>query len=66
MRQCVETTSFERVTNRKRGEEQSSAFLRKGVAGDWREVFTERDKEIFKEVAGDFLIRLGYKEDNNW
>lgn len=66
VRHCVESTSFERVTSRRRGEEESSAFLRKGVAGDWREVFTERDKEIFKEVAGDFLIRLGYEEDESW
>jgi hypothetical protein len=26
---------------------------RKGIAGDWKIVFTQRDREIFKEVAGD-------------
>ena len=64
--QCVEATSFERVSQRERGHEDSSSFFRKGVAGDWRNVFTEKDKQIFKEVAGDILIELGYEEDNNW
>jgi hypothetical protein len=64
---CVERASFESWTKgRKRGEEESTAFLRKGVAGDWRNVFTKQDKEIFKEVAGDLLIRLGYEKDKNW
>ena len=64
---CVEATSFERLSKgRKRGEEDSSSFLRKGIAGDWRSVFTERDKEIFKETAGELLIELGYERDDNW
>jgi hypothetical protein len=29
-------------------------------------VFTERDKEIFKEATGDLLIRLGYEKDGGW
>jgi hypothetical protein len=64
--QCVELTSFERMSKRKRGQEDSSSFFRKGVAGDWKNVFTERDKEIFKEVAGDLLIKLGYEKDGDW
>ena len=63
---CVEATSFERMAKRKRGEEDSSSFFRKGVAGDWRSVFTGRDREIFKEVAGDLLIKLGYEKVCEW
>ena len=64
---CVEATSFERVSRgRKRGEEDSTSFLRKGVAGDWKNVFTERDRRIFKEAAGDLLIELGYERDGDW
>jgi Sulfotransferase domain len=67
VRRCMETTSFERLSKgRKRGEEDSSSFLRKGIAGDWRSVFTKRDKEVFKEAAGDLLIQLGYEKDDNW
>jgi hypothetical protein len=65
--QCVEATRFEkRSGGRERGEEDSGTFLRKGIAGDWKNVFTERDKAIFKEVAGDLLIELGYEENKAW
>jgi hypothetical protein len=64
---CVESASFEAWTEgRQRGQEDSTAFLRKGVAGDWRGVFIERDKEVFKEAAGELLIELGYEKDDNW
>lgn len=66
VRQCVEATNFERISKRKRGEEDSASFLRKGVAGDWKNVFTKRDRQIFKEEAGDLLVRLGYEEDLEW
>ena len=67
MKRCIEVTSFERLSKgRKKGVEDSSSFLRKGVAGDWRDVFTERDKEVFKEAAGDLLIELGYERGNDW
>src|ERR671920_631297 len=39
---CIRASSFERVSSRQPGEEDSSSFFRKGVAGDWRDVFTER------------------------
>jgi hypothetical protein len=61
---CVELTSFERVSKRKRGEEDSSSFFRKGVAGDWKTVFNEKDERAFKAVAGDLLIKLGYESDD--
>jgi hypothetical protein len=32
----------------------------------WRDIFTERNKEIFKENFGELLIKLGYEKDNNW
>ncbi len=59
---CIRAGSFERVSNRQRGEEDSHSFFRKGVAGDWRGVFTERDREIYEELAGDQLIEMGYGE----
>jgi hypothetical protein len=45
---------------RKRGEEDPSSFFRKGVAGDWKHVFTQREREIFDREAGELLTRLGY------
>lgn len=29
-------------------------------------MFTERDKEIYKEIAGDPLLELGYERHNDW
>lgn len=49
----------------KRGEDIAS-FLPKGQAGNWRRLFTEKDKALFKEAAGDALVKWGYEKDNNW
>lgn len=45
---------------------RKSGTFRKGKPGGWREHFTEANKSLFKEVAGDLLIRLGYEEDFDW
>lgn len=66
-RKCVDATGFERLSRRKSGQEDSSSVrFRKGVAGDWKNVFTERDKRIFREQAGDLLVKLGYENDSDW
>lgn len=62
----VEANRFENVAGRPQGQEDPGSFHRKGVAGDWKEVFTERDKQIFKEEAGELLIELNYENDNGW
>jgi sulfotransferase family protein len=61
-RRCTEKAGFERHTSRKRGQEDSSSRYRKGVAGDWRNVFTEEDQRTFMEFAGDMLVELGYEK----
>src|SRR5215203_5415770 len=66
-RRCVEAASFEQLSGgRTQGEEASSSFYRKGIAGDWRNYFSEEDRRVFKEEAGELLIRLGYEEDLDW
>jgi hypothetical protein len=60
-RPCVDKGRFERWSKgRRRGNEDSTAFLRKGIVGDWRNFFTERDESIFIEEAGELLLELGY------
>ena len=67
VRQAVGSASFEKLSKgRERGQEDTASFYRKGVAGDWNNYFTERDKEIYKEEAGELLIRLGYERDLDW
>ena len=43
-----------------------ASFLPKGHAGNWQRLFTARDKSIFKEIAGEMLVKWGYEQDNNW
>ena len=45
---------------------KKSHTFRSGKTGGWREYFTKEHKELFKDVAGDLLVRLGYEESNNW
>jgi hypothetical protein len=49
-----------------RRNEDIAAFLPKGQAGNWQRLFTERDKSIFKEVAGNMLISWKYEKDLEW
>jgi hypothetical protein len=58
---CLEATSFEKAAGRKRGQEDPTSFHRKGIAGDWENVFTEEDRQAFEAVAGDLLDYLGYR-----
>jgi hypothetical protein len=34
--------------------------------GKWKEYFKAHHKMIFKDVAGDLLIKLGYEKNNDW
>ena len=45
---------------------RKSHTFRSGKTGGWREHFTENHKTLFKDVAGDLLIRLGYEKNNDW
>ncbi len=43
-----------------------ASFLPKGQAGNWTRLFTEKDKSVFKDVAGGMLIKWKYEKDLNW
>jgi sulfotransferase 6B1 len=43
-----------------------SPTFRSGKTGEWKRYFKPEHKRIFKEVAGDLLIRLGYEKDDGW
>ncbi len=45
---------------------KKSGTFRRAQPGNWREYFTELNKNAFKAVAGDILIQLGYEKDHNW
>jgi hypothetical protein len=70
--QAIHLGSFKHQTQglRPRGQDTTRFFggtsCRKGTVGDWRNSWTDRMKDTFKELAGDRLIRLGYARDNDW
>ena len=43
-----------------------SPTFRSGRTGEWKQYFTPEHKRIFKDAAGDLLIRLGYEATNDW
>jgi hypothetical protein len=45
---------------------KKSPTFRSGKTGEWRKHFTDEHKRIFKDAAGDLLIRLGYEKSNDW
>ncbi len=60
------TLKDERTTGRKKGQEAEHSHLRKGVAGDWRNHFTDVHVKQFKSSYPGLLARLGYEADDNW
>ncbi|MBM3181319.1 MAG: sulfotransferase domain-containing protein [Chloroflexi bacterium] len=45
---------------------KKSHTFRSGKTGGWKEHFTEGHKKLFKDVAEDLLVRLGYEKNNDW
>ncbi len=65
LKRIEEKYSFENQAGRKRGQEGKS-FLRKGIAGDWKNKFSRLACETFDRHAGDCLIEIGYEADRSW
>ena len=55
--------SFQVLSGRPPGQEDTGSKLRKGVAGDWRNRFTPAVDDAFSEATGDLVLRLGYEEE---
>lgn len=64
---CVEGSSFQKMSGgRKPGQAVHTAHVRKGVAGDWRNYFCQKDGKQFERIAGDELQHANYEQDSNW
>jgi len=46
--------------------EDIASFLPKGQAGNWQKLFTARDKSLFKEIAGEMLVKWKYEKSQDW
>jgi len=64
--QIAQRFSFKNKSRRNKGTVNKKSHLRSGRTGEWRELFTDRQKDKFKELFGDILIRLGYETNNDW
>jgi hypothetical protein len=70
----VEKTGYQVPTRREEAldvlvdaiQPKKSRTFRSGKTGGWKEHFTEEHKKLFKDVAGDLLVRLGYEKSNDW
>ncbi len=45
---------------------QRSPTFRSGKIGGWQASFSPANKDLFKQVCGDLLIRLGYEINHDW
>ncbi|MCL4273882.1 MAG: sulfotransferase domain-containing protein [Anaerolineales bacterium] len=70
----VENTGYKIPTPREKAlsilveaiQPKKSHTFRSGKTGGWTQHFTAEHKKLFKEVAGDLLVRLGYEKSNDW
>ncbi len=70
----VEKTGYKIPTPRDRSLEilteaiqpKKSHTFRSGKTGGWKDHFNLENKQLFKDVAGDLLVRLGYEHNNDW
>jgi lipopolysaccharide transport system ATP-binding protein len=63
----VAANRFEaRTGGRKPGAEERRSHERKGIAGDWKNHFTDKVAKAFRETYGDLLIATGYEQDDRW
>jgi len=58
------TTTIQALKNAIRPSE--SPTFRSGQSGNWKQSFSPDMKELFKEVTGDLLIKLGYEKNSDW
>lgn len=67
LQQVLDANSFENLAGgRTRGVEDQDSHFRKGIAGDWKNYFTDRVKQAFLQRYGSVLIRTGYEKDEDW
>jgi hypothetical protein len=45
---------------------QRSPTFRRGKQGGWKTSFTDEHRDLFKSVAGDILLQLGYEQGSEW
>jgi hypothetical protein len=59
--EILKRNQFEKLSGgRKAGLQDNSSFLRKGIAGGWRQHLNKHSRKLFNQRAGAMLAALGY------
>jgi len=67
LKEVITSSRFEKMSGgRKSGQEDIFSHQRKGISGDWRNYFTDRISDSFKNRYGKLLIDSGYENDLHW
>jgi len=63
----IKRSTFIKVSEgRKPGQTDEKHHFRNGKAGDWRNHFSRKNKEQFKEKYNYILLKYGFEDDNSW
>ncbi len=64
---AIEACSFKKTSGgREQGSDDPYAFRRKGIVGDWKNLFNQTARQLGGHYLGDLLIEMGYERDKNW
>jgi hypothetical protein len=66
LRDVIRSHRFEVQAGRQPGNEDTRAHERKGIAGDWRNYFTDKVATEFKRCYGSLLVATGYEKGFAW
>ena len=61
IKQITEKNSFDKITGRKSGENDNTKFVRKGISGEWKTIFSKEQKSLFNKIGEDVIKNLGYQ-----
>lgn len=64
--QIADKYSFKNMTKGRKAKAKSGKHLRSGKIGEWRELFNENHKNLFKKLYPGTIVALGYEKDDNW
>ena len=64
--QVVDRYSWRTLAGRDPGTEKKGTFMRKGIAGDWKNQFSMEAAEMFDQLGGETLVQWGYEPDRGW
>jgi hypothetical protein len=60
--ELLDDYSFQRLSGRKQGQEDTQSHYRKGIAGDWRNHFDPTVERHFRDVTNDLAADLSYPD----